>query len=238
MRNSVAGPPASRWLCSAPLFLAPLTGWLLPPLFQPLIGCGAGAEAGLPGEACGTLGLRGSVWAGYPQSPVRSFGLRVGAEGHRSPRSFGLPWVRSFYIHRCLSGFAGKGNSHPGAGRGGEAEGQIPQPGPEARRLRLPHEEAAERGTYRSLWAPCSPCSGAMSALAASQSRGGCFVPPLSWHCPVLLTLPFSYCSQPPQSSPGEQPGALSHSPSGDVQCPTWDSPSTSQPAWNWGAQH
>ncbi|PKK18516.1 endosulfine alpha [Columba livia] len=42
-------------------------------------------------------------------------------------------------------GHAGEGARPPRAGGGGEAQSQIPQPGPETRRLRFPHEEAAER---------------------------------------------------------------------------------------------
>lgn len=36
----------------------------------------------------------------------------------------------------------------PGEGGGGQAEGEVSQPGPETWRLRLPHEETTERGRW------------------------------------------------------------------------------------------
>ena len=45
------------------------------------------------------------------------------------------------------TGLSGK-ECQPCEGRRGQAEGQVPRPGPEAWRLRLPHEEATERGRW------------------------------------------------------------------------------------------
>lgn len=65
-------------------------------------------------------------------------------------------------------GCAGEGDRPPRASGGGEAEGEIPQPGPEARRLRLPDEEAAERGIH----GPAAASAPFPSLWAGAEGRG------------------------------------------------------------------
>lgn len=50
-----------------------------------------------------------------------------------------------FFVVVVATGFTGE-ECKPDESRGGQAEGQVPRGGPEARRFRLPDEETTERG--------------------------------------------------------------------------------------------
>lgn len=86
--------------------------------------------------------------------PVTEAAVQVGLQ--LSWRCIGWPFEEALFSAKveCLcafvlvsTGLPGE-ECEPGESRGGQAEGQIPRPGPEARRLRLPDEETTERGRW------------------------------------------------------------------------------------------